>query len=609
MDFSQLNPQIGTLPASGELNAYSGGHSFGAPSHERGFSTVLRTLSHKVDDRREAPSPAPHSESGNSSSSTTSTVRRGVSRKSDGSRGTKPRTSQKEAGEGSSSTAGSVGANVSRKTVGRAETEAPVSRTERKDESFTTQSDASTTSTSKASIGTDDESRAEQFDGGDEPSTSLPGSDPLMLSLLGSTIVTTDSTVDSSQETAGVEIAGSEIDGRDILSESSGIQPMAHPAEEVTLPMPPESGAVGLVDQSKTSDMGEAVAAPSASKSEGQPGSENTDTGTPVVAQFDAHPPITALQGEEAQRLKSLQGLPIAEPQEQDVSHAPVPSGQTAGAEQDLARLAATVPTQQTDQDGAKVVAESNQSLMQQIPGKGEPSLRQKHMQAAASEPQSAAGVPGYMQAEGQSFKSGSDGKGSEAGLKWLAHVDLQSGEASPRMTEPVTADSVEAGHQYPSIQQGQGGAPSNSRPASTPTVPSSPQASPLGPDPEATPMPRTHAVHFDLSPADFGQLRVRVVLSDHTIHTNLSTDRAELGQMLSGQQEQLSTQLSAAGLDLGRFHVQVDQGKTNQSGQESPSQAHNGTSQQQRDPRQQDRPQEVPVPVQKRSGVLSLFA
>jgi flagellar hook-length control protein FliK len=122
-------------------------------------------------------------------------------------------------------------------------------------------------------------------------------------------------------------------------------------------------------------------------------------------------------------------------------------------------------------------------------------------------------------------------------------------------------------------------------------------------------PVPRTQAVQFDLSPVDFGQLRVRVVLSDHTIHTHMSTDRAELGQMLTGQQEQLSTQLSTAGLDLGRFQVHVDQDRTNQSGQDWQSQAHQGPSQQRRDSRPQESPQDAPVPSAPRTGILSYFA
>jgi hypothetical protein len=115
--------------------------------------------------------------------------------------------------------------------------------------------------------------------------------------------------------------------------------------------------------------------------------------------------------------------------------------------------------------------------------------------------------------------------------------------------------------------------------------------------------------VQFDMAPADFGQLRVRVVLSDHTVHTLMTTDRAELGQMLMGQQEQLNTQLSAAGLDLGRFQVQVNQERTHHSGQEWPSQAQGGTSKEQGDPRPQDRSPETPNSSRTRTGLLSLFA
>jgi flagellar hook-length control protein FliK len=213
------------------------------------------------------------------------------------------------------------------------------------------------------------------------------------------------------------------------------------------------------------------------------------------------------------------------------------------------------------------------------------------------------------MPTEGQGFNTDSDGQRKEDSLKWFAHADLQSVEVSSRPPQQSVIEPLDSGRQYLSYQQGQGGTPSNSQPASTPTVPPPSQTNLLSPDPATSHIPITHAVQFDLAPADFGQLRVRVVLSDQTIHTHLSTDRAELGQMLTSQQEQLNTQLSAAGLDLGRFQVQVDQGRTNHSGQEWPSQAHGGTSQQQRDPRQQDPSQEVPVPAPTRTGMLSLFA
>ena len=176
-------------------------------------------------------------------------------------------------------------------------------------------------------------------------------------------------------------------------------------------------------------------------------------------------------------------------------------------------------------------------------------------------------------------------------------------------MPQQSESESLNVGYQSLPYQQGQGGAPSNLQPTPAPTVQSSAQT--LRPilDAEITQVPATHAVQFDMAPADFGQLRVRVVLSDHTVHTLMKTDRAELGQMLMGQQEQLNTQLSAAGLDLGRFQVQVNQERTHHSGQEWPSQAQGGTSKEQGDPRPQDRSPETPVPSRTRTGLLSLFA
>jgi len=213
------------------------------------------------------------------------------------------------------------------------------------------------------------------------------------------------------------------------------------------------------------------------------------------------------------------------------------------------------------------------------------------------------------MQGDGQGFNAESDGQRKEEGLKWFSRADLQLAEVSSRRPETSSVEPLDAGRQDLSVVQGQGGAPSTSKSAPPQAAVPSPQANRLSPDPEAAPGPITHSVQFDMAPADFGQLRVRLVLADQTVHTHMSTDRAELGQMLTNQQEQLSTQLSGAGLDLGRFQVQVDQERSNQSGQEWQSQAQGGTSQQQRDQRQQDRTQDAPVPAQARTGMLSLFA
>jgi hypothetical protein len=230
-------------------------------------------------------------------------------------------------------------------------------------------------------------------------------------------------------------------------------------------------------------------------------------------------------------------------------------------------------------------------------------------MPVESSDPHTAAAQSGYTKAEGQGLHTASDGQRKDEGLKWFSRADLQSAEVSSRQPQPSAVEPLNAGSQALSYQQGQGGTPSNSQSVPAPAVPPSSQMSRLSQDPATAPVPLTHAVQFDLAPADFGQLRVRVVLSDHTIHTHLSTDRAELGQMLTSRQEQLGTQLSVAGLDLGRFQVQVNQERTNHSGQEWQSQAQSGTFQQQRDSRQQGHAPETPVPSQQRTGMLSLFA
>jgi hypothetical protein len=319
--------------------------------------------------------------------------------------------------------------------------------------------------------------------------------------------------------------------------------------------------------------------------------------------------PLTAQQNQNAESPALDQGFPIKEQQEKEVSRAPVPSEPIAARGQELIQQAATMTTQQPRQKGEEVAAESDWLPEQQIPGKSELSLHQQHREATSLVAQAAAAAAERMPVEGQDFNPGADGQKKDEGLKWLSHINLRSAESSSPVPQPTTSEPVEGGTQYSSYQQGQGGTPPNIRPASASSVPVPPQTSQLSPDPEPTPVPRTQAVQFDLSPIDFGQLRVRVVLSDHTIHTHMSTDRAELGQMLTGQQEQLSTQLSTAGLDLGRFQVHVDQDRTNQSGQNWQSQAHQGPSQQRRDSRSQDPPQDAPVPSAPRTGILSYFA
>lgn len=85
MDLHQLSPQIGAMPASGELS-FGAGTSLGSPSQESGFSSVLQAASQRIDARREARSRAFQAERENQPSGTTQPVHRGLSSKTEGSR-------------------------------------------------------------------------------------------------------------------------------------------------------------------------------------------------------------------------------------------------------------------------------------------------------------------------------------------------------------------------------------------------------------------------------------------------------------------------------------------------------------------------------------------
>lgn len=609
MDFNQFSPQIGTVPASGELPSFGGGNSLGPSSHEKGFSNVLQAVSHRVEARQEVKSRTAQAKTEDRSATPESEGQCGQSRRTDGSRGAKQRASQSENDNRATRTTPSVSRRPSHKASDGTESDPRAPQSETADQPSATTSNISTAPAQETSSSTNTDAHASQSETGNDPSSTTSTADPLLISLVGATMVTPSSPVDSTHDVAGSGILTSDVAGGSGLPQAPMVQPAAPSAEGVARPAASANRPEDLADQHTTPATEDRVATVSLPTVEAKSDSERTDSDIPVTVQADNGLPLTAPQGQKVETMDPNQGLLIKEHQERDVPQAPVPSGQVAVQGQEVAKQAATATTQPILQQHEAVAAERDQVPVQPLLGKGELSLHQKHIQAASSEAQPAAVLPGRMQDDGQGFASGSDGKGKDDGLKWLAHADFQSAEMPSRAPEPATVESADGGHQYSSYQQGQGGVPSNIRPAATSTAPAPPQPSPLGPDPEPTAVPRTHAVQFDMAPADFGQLRVRVVLSDHTIHTHLSTDRAELGQMLTGQQEQLSAQLTAAGLDLGRFQVQVDQERSHQSGQDRQSQAHSGTTQQQRDPRQQDRPQDVPAPPQKRSGVLSLFA
>jgi hypothetical protein len=108
--------------------------------------------------------------------------------------------------------------------------------------------------------------------------------------------------------------------------------------------------------------------------------------------------------------------------------------------------------------------------------------------------------------------------------------------------------------------------------PRSRPTVPdqTSNQPGPAATEPSTT-VPRQElsgyapeaigrpSIHVDVRDGEFGDLRIRVALSQQTVHTNVTTQRVEVGEVLLQRQDQLHTALRSSGLEMGDFRVHVD--------------------------------------------------
>ncbi|MBI3603537.1 MAG: flagellar hook-length control protein FliK [Nitrospirae bacterium] len=90
--------------------------------------------------------------------------------------------------------------------------------------------------------------------------------------------------------------------------------------------------------------------------------------------------------------------------------------------------------------------------------------------------------------------------------------------------------------------------APAPQAPSPVLSIPSEPAVSPLRP-----------SIQVDMNPADLGRVQVRVVLSDQTVHANVTTERAGVGEFLAANQGRLEAGFNASGLQMGEFKVTVD--------------------------------------------------
>lgn len=65
-------------------------------------------------------------------------------------------------------------------------------------------------------------------------------------------------------------------------------------------------------------------------------------------------------------------------------------------------------------------------------------------------------------------------------------------------------------------------------------------------------------SVRFEVHPGDLGRVRVHVSIVDHTVYTNVMTERPEMQEWLVKGSERLEAGLAAHGLEVGRFQVDV---------------------------------------------------
>ncbi|MGH7183827.1 MAG: flagellar hook-length control protein FliK [Nitrospiraceae bacterium] len=119
-----------------------------------------------------------------------------------------------------------------------------------------------------------------------------------------------------------------------------------------------------------------------------------------------------------------------------------------------------------------------------------------------------------------------------------------------------------------------------------------------------------TQTVQVDLPSHEAGPLSVRISMMDQTVHTQVTTDRSDLGAILIGRQDQLQQNLTKSGLELGQFQVHINQDGRQDAFPDRQSRRHGGAPEQQpssqghgEQSHDQERPNHRPL------RALSLFA
>jgi hypothetical protein len=93
-------------------------------------------------------------------------------------------------------------------------------------------------------------------------------------------------------------------------------------------------------------------------------------------------------------------------------------------------------------------------------------------------------------------------------------------------------------------------------QPAPAPTRSSSNVEAPTVTAPLEASLPAS--VRFEVQQGDMGRIRVHVSVVDHTVYTNVMTERIEAHDFLVKGSDRYEAGLAAHGLDVGRFQVDV---------------------------------------------------
>lgn len=88
----------------------------------------------------------------------------------------------------------------------------------------------------------------------------------------------------------------------------------------------------------------------------------------------------------------------------------------------------------------------------------------------------------------------------------------------------------------------------------------------PVTPPTDAPASPSVQALRLEVERPGLGQVALRVVLADQTVHAKVTTDHVEVRDFLVTRQGQLEAGLKASGLDMGEFRVDVNQHRQGQA-------------------------------------------